>query len=357
MLDTKFKRKSDSVLTFLHNNYRPFNKMMVFTLLRAGDALRTIKMHKGEEFAMRGGIVPDYFFVIQGKVEITKDNQDLTLDAIEDLGNLHFFPARQQKMLVKALTDCTIVQADSDMLSELINWNELALKSGLFISKETELGLDAIRKIKAFKKLPVEALDEVLTRLEKIKLTQGHEIITQGEKGNAFYIIVSGEAEVWRKDLYDEEQKHVATLKNGDSFGEEALIMKGTRNATIKISTDSTLFKLKESDFDELLALPLINKIPAEIAYPMLKNGYQLIDVRYEEEFDDNFVPGSKLIPLPDLRERMSEFSLDSKYLITCASGRRASVAALLVHQHNIKDVHVIEGGMRDWPFETESNY
>ncbi|MBE9526446.1 MAG: hypothetical protein IME94_05665, partial [Proteobacteria bacterium] len=62
----KFKRATDSVLSFLHNNYRPFKDLMVVTLLRSSKTLRTINMRKGEEFHLRGNEIPDYLFVIQG---------------------------------------------------------------------------------------------------------------------------------------------------------------------------------------------------------------------------------------------------------------------------------------------------
>ncbi len=356
-MNKTFKRKSDSVLNFLHINYRPFNGLMAKTLLRADSALRVMKMRKGEIFHMSGGETPDYFYVIQGKVRISKGEQFATIDAIEDLGSLHFFPPQRRLMEVEALNDSTVVQADSELMAELLNWNEVALQSGLFDTKEAEACLDSIRKTRAFCKLPVEAMDEVFQRLERIEVARDMEVVRQGDKGEAFYLIISGNAEVWRQDIYDDEQKLVATLGNGDGFGEESLLVRGTCNATVRMVDDGVLFRLNEQDFHELVAMPLLSHVTISVAHSMLKDGYQLLDVRYEEEYDECYIPGALLIPLPELRARINEIDPAKKYLVICAGGKRASVGALLLRQHHVKDVHIVEGGMHDWNFETASHY
>ncbi|MBF0256291.1 MAG: cyclic nucleotide-binding domain-containing protein [Gammaproteobacteria bacterium] len=356
-MNKTFKRKSDSVLNFLHINYRPFSGLMARTLLRADSALRVIRMRKGEIFNLVGNDMPDYFYVIQGKVRITKGEQFASIDAIDDLGSLHFFPPNRRPMEVEALSDSTVVQADSELMAELINWNEMALQSGLFDSTETEACLDSIRKTKAFCKLPVEVMDEVFQRLERIEIARGMDVIKQGDRGEAFYLIISGTAEVWRQDIYDDAQKLVATLGTGDAFGEESLLVKGTCNATVRMVSDGVLFRLNETDFHQLVAMPLLNHVSASVAHSMLQNGYRLLDVRYEEEYDDCHIPGASLIPLPELRGRIKEIDPAQKYLVICAGGKRASVGALLLRQHHVKDVHIIEGGMHDWNFETASSY
>ena len=353
----KFKRQADSVLEFLHNNYKPFNELMILTLLRSEKALRVLNINHGEEFVLRGGSIPDYLYVIQGEVEIEKNNNSDRLNAMENLGSFYLFPPNNGFLKINAVTDSTIVQVNSEMLMDMLSWDQLARQSGLFTNEEDELSLERIRNTKAFKQLPLEAIEEIFKRFERIKVSSGTDVVTQGDKGDAYYIILRGEAEVWQQGLYDDEQKLVNKIGNGDAFGEEALVLKGTRSATIKMITDGVLLKLDQKDFDELIATPMIDLIKPEIADVMLKNGAQLLDVRYEEEFDDTYIPGAKLIPLPELRGRINELDEKQKYLVVCAAGKRASVGALLLKQSKIKDVIVIDGGMRDWPFDTASNY
>jgi hypothetical protein len=67
----------------------------------------------------------------------------------------------------------------------------------------------------------------------------GENIITQGESGLTFYIIISGEAEVIKDGL-----GVVATLGKGKSFGEIALHGKDLRTATIRASTAVEVLRL-----------------------------------------------------------------------------------------------------------------
>ena len=80
---------------------------------------------------------------------------------------------------------------------------------------------------------------------------KGQIIIKQGESGDAFYVVGSGEAQVivehpngW-KEL-------VGVLKPGDSFGEVSLIDNTPRNATVRAGEDMKMFELGKDDFASL---------------------------------------------------------------------------------------------------------
>ena len=142
-----------------------------------------------------------------------------------------------------------------------------------------------------------------------------------------------------------------ALLGSGDAFGEEALIIGGVRNASIQMITNGTLLKLSKADFDELVSTPALSSVSQEVAQTRVDKGAQIIDVRYEEEYEESFIPGSVLIPLPDLRNRIASLDKEKEYLILCAAGLRASAAALLLLQQDVNAV-VIEGGIKGWSFE-----
>jgi rhodanese-related sulfurtransferase len=50
----------------------------------------------------------------------------------------------------------------------------------------------------------------------------------------------------------------------------------------------------------------------------------------------------------------MHELDNQQRYIIYCQSGSRSSVAALRLSQAGY-DVQTLEGGMREWPYETQS--
>ncbi len=68
-----------------------------------------------------------------------------------------------------------------------------------------------------------------------------------------------------------------------------------------------------------------------------LGNGYQLLDVRGPEEYAGGHIEESLNIPLPDLRQRLSELDKKQPYIVSCASGQRSYIAERLLKQHGFK--------------------
>ena len=97
--------------------------------------------------------------------------------------------------------------------------------------------------------------------------------------------------------------------------------------------------------------------ITAEEAKKLMdtEEGYIILDVRTQKEFDEKHIPGAILIPDYEIRGRAGEVLTDKDQLILvyCRSGRRSrNVAASLVElgYTNIREF----GGIIDWPYEVE---
>ena len=85
------------------------------------------------------------------------------------------------------------------------------------------------------------------------------------------------------------------------------------------------------------------------------EEGYIILDVRTQEEYDEGHIPGAILIPYTQIEEKANEMLLDKDQLILvyCRSGRRSKIAAEALAElgyTNIKEF----GGIIDWPYETE---
>lgn len=79
------------------------------------------------------------------------------------------------------------------------------------------------------------------------------------------------------------------------------------------------------------------------------EGAYTLLDVRQPREFEQSRIPGSKLIPLPDLPGRISELDSDKPILTYCAIGGRSRAAAQYLSGQGFKEVYNLKGGIAGW--------
>ncbi len=70
-----------------------------------------------------------------------------------------------------------------------------------------------------------------------------------------------------------------------------------------------------------------------------------LLDVRNPQELAVEQIPGALSIPLPQLRERLSELPRDQEILVFCRSGQRAYYATRILLQNGFTARNVA-GGM-----------
>jgi len=79
---------------------------------------------------------------------------------------------------------------------------------------------------------------------------------------------------------------------------------------------------------------------------------YNLVDVRQEWEYEEFHLPGAKLIPLPELADRLNELAADKPTLVYCAVGGRSASAASIMSGQGMEEVHNVEGGAMAWQDE-----
>jgi glyoxylase-like metal-dependent hydrolase (beta-lactamase superfamily II)/rhodanese-related sulfurtransferase len=79
-----------------------------------------------------------------------------------------------------------------------------------------------------------------------------------------------------------------------------------------------------------------------------------LLDVRTAEEFHgpDGHVPGSFLIPLPELEARLQELPPGRPVVVVCHSGSRSALATQQLEKAGLTQVANLHGGLRAWEAE-----
>lgn len=92
-----------------------------------------------------------------------------------------------------------------------------------------------------------------------------------------------------------------------------------------------------------------LNTVCATQVKELIKQDWQLLDVRKITEYNQGHIKGSKHIFLGHLPEKLNEISASKNYITMCASGMRASVAAAYLRAKGINNVQVFMGSMGAW--------
>ena len=151
---------------------------------------------------------------------------------------------------------CTILMVTHDnrildVADRIVNMVDGRIKSDVLV-QEASVICEFLRKIPQFVSLSLPSLSEIADRMLVENYPPGVDIVRQGEPAEKFYLIRHGVVEVLRTEKVDgqETTKHLAELKEGDFFGETALLTGAPRNATVRTSSRAILYTLAKADFD-----------------------------------------------------------------------------------------------------------
>jgi len=111
----------------------------------------------------------------------------------------------------------------------------------------------------------------------------------------------------------------------------------GVAPAATEVAVNSANSNETETDVTELK-----RKIDA-------KEDFYLLDVREPNEFQIGRIPGSTLIPLGEVPQRVNEIPRDKEIVVHCKMGGRSAKAAAFLRQQGYTNVKNLKGGITDW--------
>jgi CRP-like cAMP-binding protein len=324
-----------------HDNFEELAGKTVTEQVAAGTALFKV-----------GDVDRKAVYLLDGEVELTTETgQKSTIRSGTDTARHPLANNQPRKHTAVATKPSKITRIDSDLLDILLTWDQLSGIEVDEISVEEDEGdedgdwMTRILQSKAFLQVPAANIQAMFMRMQEVPVKAGEVIIKQGDEGDYYYIIKNGRCKVTRASKNNTELT-LATLGNGDAFGEEALLSEAKRNANVVMLTDGMLMRLSKEDFNALLKEPMLSWVTREEADILVAGGdAQLIDVRLESEYANNAIPGSINIPLFMLRIKADRLDPGKKYILYCDTGRRSSAAAFLLSERGLR-ASCLKGGL-----------
>ncbi|MBA2560516.1 MAG: MFS transporter [Propionibacteriales bacterium] len=134
--------------------------------------------------------------------------------------------------------------------------------------------IDLLHTVTMLNVLPLPAIERLARGLESVDVLAGHVVFQQGDVGDQYFVIESGEADVIG------DGQVVATLGPGVGFGEIALLRRTRRTATVRATSELRLKALHSDHF-----------LPVVLGYtPSAREAGVVVDLML-----DRFTPGDDL--------------------------------------------------------------
>lgn len=195
------------------------------------------------------------FLVASGKINIYKrdpSGRQVLLRTINEgdfFGEFSYFANAKRNVSAISASEVQLLELTREEIDNMLE-NLQGVKNALVEFYKTRV-LDSILGVTpVFRELPYAEREKFLPRFELVIIRKNEDIVTEGESGDAMFVIVSGAVEVWTKR--SGKKIVLATLREGDFFGEISLITGETRTATVTALKETRLMKLRKTDFDEI---------------------------------------------------------------------------------------------------------
>jgi di/tricarboxylate transporter/CRP-like cAMP-binding protein len=107
-----------------------------------------------------------------------------------------------------------------------------------------------LRTVSLFADLPREVLARLVSEFEELDFAPGQTVFSQGDPGDALYVIVDGAVEI--RGARGGAAERVAVLGPGDCLGEMALVTGDPRSATVVALSPTRLLRLDKERFQAL---------------------------------------------------------------------------------------------------------
>ncbi|MBI5190559.1 MAG: cyclic nucleotide-binding domain-containing protein [Nitrospirae bacterium] len=302
---------------------------------------------------IRQGSPPDYFyFVEKGELEVTKRNrfgQEAKLQVLsrgQGFGETALITCSHRTCSVTTRTGSTLLRLGKKDFERIVVMDS-AFKSMQVEAAGAHSSNGNIKLYQPFALLEPEKMLSLADRLVEERYALGDDIVRQGDPPGSYYIIKSGRVDVL-KAVKGGAPVRVATLGEGESFGEEGIIREQGRNATVRASEDTVVLALDRKDFNKILKGSYLQFVfPEEIRYDSLGE-YVFIDARIPPEHEEEHIEGSVNIPIEFLRSRYAELDPEQEYVTYCTNDSRGMTSAYLLSMNGFK-AKCLRGGLSGW--------
>jgi CRP-like cAMP-binding protein len=314
-------------------------------------AAAVVTGHRRDEIVFRAGDLDDdsSLFLLEGELRCAyADGRVVALVAGSRPARHALDEALPRRFTASVSSDSAqVLRLERRFVEKLTTWDQLSRDPTWRFQDDGADGHRWIYRLlrsHALMRLPAGNLEQMFRQFERIEVAAGEVVISEGDAPDRFYVIGAGTASVAR--MLDGAPEVVACLREGDMFGEDGLLAKAPRNATVRMLEAGYLMALSQEAFNTVLKPPLVSWVLPEQAAQLVQEGARLVDVRMPGEYGRRAIRGAANVPLGQLREEMPGLlGTGSHVLVYCNTGERSAAAAFILTSMGYR-VDALQGGL-----------
>merc|ERR1712180_580819 len=209
------------------------------------DAMFPSSAMPGEIIIQQGDEGDNFYIIDQGEVEIYVGGEKvLSIGEGGSFGELALIYGTPRAATVKAASDVKLWGIDRDSYRRILMGSTI---------RKRKMYEEFLSKVSILENLDKWERLTVADALEATSFEDGDVVVTQGESGNDFFIILDGSAIVTQFRNEGEDGVEVGRLGPSDYFGEIALLLDRPRAATVTARGPLKCVKLDRGRFERVL--------------------------------------------------------------------------------------------------------
>jgi len=212
-----------------------------------------------EEVIIQQGDEGDNFYIIdQGEVDIyVSGKKVVSLCEGGSFGELALIYGTPRAATVQAASRVKLWGIDRDSYGRILMGSTI---------RKRKMYEELLAKVSILENLDAWERLTVADALEAVSYEDGKDVVKQGEHGDDFFIVVSGNATVTQSRQEGGASEEVGQLGPSDYFGEIALMLDRPRAATVTASGQLKCVKLDRARFERVLG-PCADILKRNIAH------------------------------------------------------------------------------------------
>ena len=141
-----------------------------------------------------------------------------------------------------------------NMVFKDILGEEASLQSFGIKTKDPGNQTDTVARTPLFSELTKAELSYLIDQLKLTEYQPNQFLCKEGDPGHIMWVIVQGEVDIETRNK-ENNKIHLATLSEGDFFGEGGFVTGATRSASVCAKGDLTVLEITKPDFDACVAV------------------------------------------------------------------------------------------------------